>query len=276
MVCEQNHEGDGVLKELSVLQELTKEKYSSLKTMFDDKYCPTFVYSILDQTIPGAVYADDQTFPKSFFIGTESGIYFIAGDQGNRDFHDFIAGYYEEQVKSSKRFTLFSSSDTWDSVLKPILKDDLNQMRRAAFSYQPKSFKKTLQLPKGLVLKRIDEDIISHSTAFNSAYYEEYWDSVSQFASKGFGFAVLHGNHVVSECTSIFLGHNRAEVDIYTLEKYRGLGLAYCVANRFIAFCMENGIVPSWDCDICNNSSIALAAKLGFKTVTEYTIYYSG
>ncbi|WP_187959451.1 GNAT family N-acetyltransferase, partial [Bacillus mojavensis] len=83
-------------------------------------------------------------------------------------------------------FTLFSSSDTWDSVLKPILKDDLNQMRRAAFSYQPKSFKKTLQLPKGLVLKRIDEDIISHSTAFNSAYYEEYWNSVSQFASKGF------------------------------------------------------------------------------------------
>ena len=53
------------------MQELTKEKYSSLKTMFDDKYCPTFVYSILDQTIPGAVYADDQTFPKSFFIGTE-------------------------------------------------------------------------------------------------------------------------------------------------------------------------------------------------------------
>lgn len=65
-------------------------------------------------------------------------------------------------------------------------------------------------------------------------------------------------------------------MDIYTLEEYRGLGLAYCVANRFIAFCMENGLVPSWDCDICNNSSIALAAKLGFKTVTEYTIYYSG
>ncbi len=64
------------------MQELTKEKYSSLKTMFDDKYCPTFVYSILDQTIPGAVYADDQTFPKSFFIGTESGIILLRETKG--------------------------------------------------------------------------------------------------------------------------------------------------------------------------------------------------
>ncbi|WP_434177982.1 GNAT family N-acetyltransferase [Bacillus stercoris] len=258
------------------LKELTKEKYSSLKTTFADKYCPTFVYSILDQAIPGAVYVDDQTCPKSFFIGTKSGIYFIAGYPENQVFNDFIAEYYEKQAKSTKRFTLFSSSDRWDSVLKTILKDDMNQMRRMAFSFRQKPSKPPFELPKGLVLKRIDEDIMSNSTAFNSAYYEEYWDSVSQFYSKGFGFAVLHGNHVVSECTSIFVGHGLAEMDIYTLEEYRGLGLAYCVANRFIAFCMENGIVPGWDCDVCNKSSIALAAKLGFKPVTEYSIYFSG
>nr|WP_254610321.1 GNAT family N-acetyltransferase [Bacillus tequilensis] len=258
------------------LQELTKEKYNGIKTLFDESFCPTFVYAILEQTIPGVVYADDQTSPRSFFIGTESGIYFIAGDQGNQVFHNFIAEYYEKQAKSTKRFTLFSASDTWDHVLKTILKDDLNQMKRVAFSFQQKPSKTALELPKELELKRIDEDIILNSTVFNSAYYDEYWDSVSQFSSKGFGFAVLHGHHVVSECTSIFLGGNRAEMDIYTLEEYRGMGLAYCAGSKFIECCLENGMVPIWDCDVCNKSSITLAAKLGFKPVAEYSIYYSG
>ncbi|MEG7336578.1 GNAT family N-acetyltransferase [Bacillus sp. 0102A] len=258
------------------MQKLTKEKYNGLTTLFDKTFCPTFVYSILEQTIRGVVYVDDQTFPRSFLIGTESGIYFIAGDQGNRAFNDFIAGFYEEQMKSTKRFTLFSSNDIWDKVMKTMLKGDLNQMKRVAFSFQQEPSKTAMELPKGLVLKRIDEDVISNSTEFNRAYYDEYWDSVSYFSSKGFGFAVLHGNHVVSECTSIFYGRNRAEMDIYTLEDYRGMGLAYCVGNEFIDFCLKNGMVPSWDCDVNNKSSFSLAAKLGFKAMTEYSIFYSG
>ncbi|RJS54804.1 GNAT family N-acetyltransferase [Bacillus subtilis] len=258
------------------MQELPKEKYKGLKPLFDKTFCPTFVYAILEQTIPGVVYADDQTSPGSFFIGTESGIYFIAGDEENQVFNDFIAEYYEKQARAAKRFTLFSSNDAWDQVMKTILKDDLNQMKRMAFSFRQKPSEPALELPKELVLKRIDEEIISNSTEFNSAYYEEYWSSASHFSSQGFGFAVLHGNHVVSECTSIFLGGNRAEMDIYTLEEYRGMGLAYCAGSKFIEFCLENGIIPNWDCDVCNKSSITLAAKLGFKPVTEYSIFYSG
>ncbi|WP_456279988.1 GNAT family N-acetyltransferase [Bacillus sp. K7] len=258
------------------MQKVTKETYKGLKTWFHEKNCPTFVYSIVEQTIPGVVYVDEHTFPKSFLIGTESGIYFIAGEEGNQDFNDFVAEYYEKQVKSTKRFTLFSSSDTWDRVMKTILKDELNHMKRAAFSFQQKPSITELQLPKGFVLKRIDEDIISNSTEFNKTYYEDYWGSVSQFSSKGFGFAVLHGNQVVSECTSIFLGHNRAEMDIYTLEEYRGKGLAYYVGSEFIDFCLKNEMVPSWDCNVNNESSFRLAAKLGFKAKTEYSIFYSG
>lgn len=65
-------------------------------------------------------------------------------------------------------------------------------------------------------------------------------------------------------------------MDIYTLEEYRGMGLAYCVGSEFIEFCLKNGIIPSWDCDVYNNSSITLATKLGFKAKNEYSIFYSG
>lgn len=253
------------------LQEIKKEQYSDAKTLIHNKEtcCPTFVYSILEQTVPGVVYADDQ----SFLIGTSSGIYYVAGDEKNQNVNEFIVELYKKRAESKKRFTLFSPNCPWDSVVKTVLHDELNQMMRYAFSQQS-SAKKAFQLPKGFTLKRINEDIISSSTEFQKAYYEEYWGSVSNFLKNGFGFAVLYDNHVVSECTSIFLGGNRAEMDIYTREEYRGMGFAYIAGSKFINDCLENGVSPSWDCDVSNKSSIHSAKKLGFEISTKHSIFF--
>ncbi|WP_396123274.1 hypothetical protein [Bacillus subtilis] len=35
-------------------------------------------------------------------------------------------------------------------------------------------------------------------------------------------------------------------------------------------------MIPIWDCVVCNNSSITLPAKLGFKPVTEYSFFILG
>ncbi|MEC1635012.1 GNAT family N-acetyltransferase [Bacillus mojavensis] len=231
--------------------------------------CPTFVYSILEQTIPGVVYGDDQ----SFLIGTSSGIYYVAGDERNQNANECIVELYKRRAESKKRFTLFSPNPSWDSAVKTVLRDELNQMMRYAFSQQI-SAKKAFQLPKGFTLKRINEDVISSSTEFHKAYYEEYWGSVSNFLNNGFGFAVWSDNHVISECTSIFLGRNRAEMDIYTREEYRGMGLAYIAGSTFINECLENGVSPSWDCNVSNKSSIHLAKKLGFEISTNYSIFF--
>ncbi|MCY8498878.1 GNAT family N-acetyltransferase [Bacillus atrophaeus] len=253
------------------MQEVKKEQYSDVKTLLHNKEtcCPTFVYSILEQTISGVVYADDQ----SFLIGTSSGIYYVAGDERNQNCNELIVDLYKRKTESKKRFTLFSSNRSWDSVIRTVLHDELSQMMRYAFSQQIFA-KKAFQLPKGFTLKRINEDIISSSTEFQKAYYEEYWGSVSNFLKNGFGFAVLYDNHVVSECTSIFLGGNRAEMDIYTREEYRGMGFAYIAGSKFINDCLENGVSPSWDCDVSNKSSILSAKKLGFEISTKYSIFF--
>ncbi|KYD03288.1 GNAT family N-acetyltransferase [Bacillus atrophaeus] len=253
------------------MQEVKKEQYSDVKALIHNKETcfPTFVYSVLEQTIPGVVYADDQ----SFLIGTSSGIYYVAGDERNRNFNEFIVELYKKRAESQKRFTLFSPNRSWDSVIKTVLQNELDQMMRYAFSQQISAIK-AFQLPKGFTLKRINEDIILRSTEFQKAYYEAYWGSVSNFLKNGFGFAVLYDNHVVSECTSIFLGCNRAEMDIYTHEEYRGMGFAYFAGSKFINDCLENGVTPSWDCDASNKSSIHLSKKLGFEISTKYSIFF--
>lgn len=69
---------------------------------------------------------------------------------------------------------------------------------------------------------------------------------------------------MVSECTSIFSSLQYSEIDIATHEDYRGQGLASSIVKTFIDHCLENDIIPRWDCDILNKSSIKLAGKSGF------------
>ena len=96
---------------------------------------------------------------------------------------------------------------------------------------------------------------------------------VSNFIANGFGYCILHKGKVVSGCTSIFSSLQFSEIDIATHEDYRGQGLASIIAKTFIDHCIENDIMPRWDCDILNNSSIKLAKKLGFKKPVKYSIF---
>ena len=44
---------------------------------------------------------------------------------------------------------------------------------------------------------------------------------------------------MVSECVSIFSSKDRAEIDIWTDETYRGKGLALLAAQHMISICLE-------------------------------------
>ena len=77
----------------------------------------------------------------------------------------------------------------------------------------------------------------------------------------------------VSECTSIFSSLQYSEIDIATHEDYRGQGLASSIVKTFIDHCLENDIIPRWDCDILNKSSIKLAGKSGFGNPVQYSIF---
>lgn len=47
---------------------------------------------------------------------------------------------------------------------------------------------------------------------------------LGDYINKKLGYRVTNGKEVVSECVSIFVGGEEAEIDIYTHEKHRGKG----------------------------------------------------
>jgi RimJ/RimL family protein N-acetyltransferase len=237
------------------------------------KTVPTFSYSVLNNYISGSVFADSKT-PETVLIGTESGIYFIAGKENNPKFNDFLFELYYQRKSKKLRFTLFSSTEYWDCVIKKQFNDSIKQVSRYSFVFDDnkQSHDKNL-FTSDYCIKRINEELITNSLEFNEDYYKEYWGSVSNFTEIGFGYCILHKGKVVSECTSIFSSPQFSEIDIATHEDYRGQGLATTIAKTFIDHCLENDIMPRWDCDILNKSSKKLAEKLGFENPVKYSIF---
>ncbi|QDQ02680.1 GNAT family N-acetyltransferase [Lysinibacillus fusiformis] len=236
------------------------------------KTVPTFAYSVLNNYISGVVYADSKN-PETILIGTESGIYFVAGKEDNQEFNDFLRELYSQRKNKEFRFTLFSSNEYWDRVIHELFKDTLKQINRYSFRYDQKQSHDKKLIANDYSINRISEELIASSSEYNDDYYNEYWGSVANFSAKGFGYCILHKGKVISECTSIFASLQFAEIDIETNENYRGQGLGLIVANAFINHCLENGIEPRWDCDIINASSIKLAEKLGFGKPSEYSFF---
>ncbi|RIW32069.1 GNAT family N-acetyltransferase [Bacillus salacetis] len=234
---------------------------------------PAFVHSVLSRTIKGQVFVDSGS-GQSFLIGTDAGIYFVAGNTRNHPFNHFIFEFGRQRKHNDGRFTLFSSSSSWDLVIKEQQSISLKQMRRCSFIFKDKDVIAEKNLPNQYYMKKIDEDLVKNSSEFNEGYYQEYWGSVFNFIENGVGYAILHKEKIVCECTSIFSSDRFAEIDIATHKDYRGKGLASHTAKAFLKDCLMNGIMPRWDCDVANDTSVHLAKKLGFSDRVEHSIFY--
>jgi RimJ/RimL family protein N-acetyltransferase len=264
-----------ILKKQRENQCMNKECKKAMKLLEnkDKETYPTFAYSILHNYIPGQIYMDE--LEKTALIGTNSGIFVVAGDEMNNGFQSLLLEIYKSRKNENKRFTLFSPTKEWDQVINKLFETELRQMHRYSFHFNKSTYSaiKKGEVPKEIKVKRIDEKIITKSMEFNESYLNEYWGSVSNFLENGFGYCLLHNDTVVSECISIFTSPQFAEIDIATQNKYRGMGLARNVAVIFIEHCIEKNMKPKWDCDVNNLASIKLAEKLGFENPIEYSVF---
>lgn len=59
-----------------------------------------------------------------------------------------------------------------------------------------------------------------------------------------------------------------ADIGVYTMEAYRGRGLATSMAALLARLIIEAGQTPVWSCGEGNAASLAVAAKLGFAEVS--------
>lgn len=253
---------------------------------------PTFIHSIATGVLSGEIYTDDidqqeynvlkdidtdrqiQSLP--LWVESENGFCYVRGhlDTISNEFCDFVKTRCQQRLEQAGRFIVFSDSNDWDQVLHTYFKNVIQKTTRKFLTYkriQPPQLDK--KLPQGYSLQKINKTVIHKSRLFDEKYYREYWNSISNYVTNGFGYAILYNNEVVCECTSIFANKWSVEIDIQTDINHRGLGLASIAAQAFIEHRLSKAQKVIWDCTLSNTVSYQLALQLGFEHVHTYNLW---
>ena len=94
------------------------------------------------------------------------------------------------------------------------------------------------------------------------------------FFDEGIGYCVVYDDLIVSVCFSGFVFANIHCIDIETIKGHQGRKLAQKIAHSFVKDCLENDIIPYWDCMELNKPSVAVVENVGFTNVFNYVGYY--
>ena len=232
----------------------------------------TFAYAVCDQMIDGEIFANEKL--TAGLIITANGIYYLFGDTDDQNYNEDLFAYLKMAIeKTEKRFTLFTSSAEWEMMLEELFSNALRNIPRMKFQSVTFEERKRDCNKNTYEVKRIDRRDIERSSEFTEKYYKDYWGSIEAFLNDGFGFYIEQEGLIISECVSIFSGNGFAEIDIATHKEHQGKGLAQAVATRFIEYCMQNDIIPCWDCYVANIPSQKLASKLSFYNPIEYRLF---
>lgn len=97
------------------------------------------------------------------------------------------------------------------------------------------------------------------------------YGSKEEFVEKSCGVVAVCDGEIISGCSAYTYYSEGVEVQIETLEKYRGMGLGIIVGARYIWECQKRGLKPNWDA--AHLQSAKMAQRLGFELVCEYEAF---
>ena len=230
------------------------------------------VYSVLEGNSPGRVFVDKLHHPSCAFLFPEGTFYYIAGDEKNETFcHSICQLLFNKILPSAdeKEMVLFTFSEAWRERLDKLLEEKgAIRIYRKVFDFNSEKYfeysQKRKDIPNGMHLQPIDTNLAER--------FPQYRSMVDP-RSKRFGYCLMNGEEVVSECSSIYVGNGEAEIAIHTAEEYRRRGYALLVAGAFIDACQEKGLRPNWACWPERQASWALAKKLGFEEKPDVPVH---
>jgi RimJ/RimL family protein N-acetyltransferase len=231
--------------------ELKPSEFAVVVPLFSDiEHSVPIVFSVLEGTAAGRVFADRADQPRSAFLAVSGAFSYVVGHETGDAFgRKLVALLFDNLLPSQEEqeFVLFAFTDGWRKKLDQLLAP------KGAIRIYRKAFTWDADRAPGWRLwgDRVPAGYRMEPTALAGG-------------DPRFGVRLLKADEVVGECTSVFVGRGEAEIDIHTDENHRNLGLGTLTASAFLEECLARGLRPSWTCWPEREASIALAKKLGF------------
>lgn len=255
--------------------ELAAESYASLTHLFRPEHVGAEVAgTVLAGNARGKVFVRAQDDFRTAFV-YDNGFCVLAGSVPNPDFARTCLRWLYDYPHQDF-FILYPSHDGWLPILDAAMTASTQRVQRVAFQLDKDSFEALRSeplLPTGIRVTPMDAAMMRKVEATVYPWIGGTWKSPIDFEERGVGICASTDEGVVSLCYSVFVSHGCHAIDILTVEKFRGLGLARAVASTFIAECVQRGVHPTWDCYESNLSSMRLAQALGFKATHDFPVY---
>ncbi|HDR7795546.1 TPA: GNAT family N-acetyltransferase [Bacillus luti] len=272
-----------------MISELKKDDYYKCNSLLNEKG-QLEVKAVLAGVNPGRIFVDNMTSPNSglIWLGNNDGFFFI-GDAENEEFNKemnrFInnvivpearkagltcfeaIGNHSKWNKTIERIFQHRKLKSWNQRVYTLKKEDYEDQygRKIEEGYTVLKMSKALYENKGHVFKNIE---------FLQSKILEFWSSTDRFFNEGIGYCIVYDDLIVSVCFSGFVFENIHCIDIETIEEHQGRKLAQMIAHSFVKECLENNIIPYWDCMELNKPSVAVVESIGFTNVFNYVGYY--
>lgn len=252
-----------------MIREVKREEIPCIKHLFSD-WDETMIWSCL-QGCMGRAFSVVGKETKTSMIAIAD-FCFLAGEPDR----ELIA--YIPQIAKKESIFVVPKEEVWNKYIEEVFGE--RQKKGERYSIKKKNdfdieklFQYVEKLPKGYVLKKIDEEL------YNKVLQEEWskdfcatFSDYKQFEENGVGIVALFGEEIVAGASSYTFYRDGIEIEIDTKELHRRKGLATACGASLILECLKWGKYPSWDA--IDLRSVALAEKLGYNKSEAYTTYF--
>ncbi|MFX1577902.1 MAG: GNAT family N-acetyltransferase [Promethearchaeota archaeon] len=266
-----------------MLTSLSLEHYDHIRSLCQGFDFQLIITALIELTSPGHIFVDDPEKPTCCFLSTAEGC-FLAGNPNNDAFNAKLGNYLQEKMRTAKtrpedeiELILSVHPKTWTKQFATIFPTQTPiYIPRRYYTCTQLKWKDSVTLPYTIIqisqslLTSPDVSIPDHIRSWIASN----WGSQDAFLKRGFGFATMHQQKLVSWSLTDCVSGNRAEIGIRTQPEHRQQGLATSTAAATVNYALQHGFQHiGWHTSQDNIGSIRVAEKVGFEKTLDYIWY---
>ncbi|HGH7183000.1 GNAT family N-acetyltransferase [Bacillus cereus] len=272
-----------------MISELSKNDFYKCSGLINE-HGQLEVKAVIAGVNPGRIFVDNVFSPNSglVWLGNNDGFFFI-GDAENAEFNNTINDFIDEVIVPETKkvglncFEAIGNHSNWNKTIDKIFQHrNLKSWNQRVYTLRKEGYENhhEPEIEQKYTVLKMSQALYenSNNTFKNIDFLQskilEFWSSPDRFFNEGIGYCIVYDDLIVSVCFSGFVFENIHCIDIETIEGYQGRKLAQKIAHSFVKDCLENDIIPYWDCMELNKPSVAVVENVGFTNVFNYVGYY--
>jgi hypothetical protein len=224
-------------------------------------------FPITQSVISGSQNGSVFQFGQNYFILHKAG--FSSLIHSTNCFEELLELFRSECIP--EYFHLYNSPEVLIEKLKELSSEFSFKIRtRIRLEYISKDLLNVNKID-GFIVEKVSSSNFDHFQELGLMLDSKFWNSKDDFISGARGVvATDNKGNPVSICYAASLSNQKAEIDVLTVDKFRGMGLAKLLVSNFVNNCISDKIIASWDCFEDNFGSINTALSLKFLECKKY------